>query len=50
MHAQIASVIVTLLWIVIAVGTIRKVRDGKIFIAPDFEQWKKDKSEALETV
>ncbi|KAL7815053.1 voltage-dependent anion channel [Trichoderma aethiopicum] len=46
----IASVIVTLLWIVIAVGTIRKVIDGKIFIAPDFEQWKKEKSEALERV
>ncbi|EHK18278.1 uncharacterized protein TRIVIDRAFT_158830 [Trichoderma virens Gv29-8] len=44
----IASVIVTLLWIIVAIGTIRKVIDGKIFMAPDFEQWKKKKSQALE--
>ncbi|QYS99599.1 Malate permease [Trichoderma simmonsii] len=44
----IASVVVTLLWIMVAIGTIRKIVDGKIFIAPDFEQWKKKNTQATE--
>ncbi|KAL7930203.1 voltage-dependent anion channel [Trichoderma chlorosporum] len=44
----IASVIVTLLWIMVAIGTIWKIVDGKIFMAPDFEQWKKKQSQASE--
>ncbi|KAJ4859881.1 voltage-dependent anion channel domain-containing protein [Trichoderma breve] len=44
----IASVVVTLLWIMVAIGTIRKIVDGKIFLAPDFEQWKKKKIQATE--
>jgi hypothetical protein len=39
---------VTLLWIMVAIGTILKIIDGKIFMAPDYEQWKKKKSQVSE--
>ncbi|PON22912.1 sulfite transporter Ssu1 [Trichoderma gamsii] len=46
----IVAVIVVLLWIMVAVLTISKIIEGKIFMAPDYEQWKKKKSQATEAV
>lgn len=34
----------------VAVLTISKIIEGKIFMAPDYEQWKKKKSQATEAV
>ncbi|KAJ3495452.1 hypothetical protein NLG97_g3390 [Lecanicillium saksenae] len=46
----VVSIIVTLLWVVVALGTLRGVINGTIFAAPDFEAWRKSRNNKPEII